>query len=112
MWRVSLRRLIKEINNMTESNTKNDLSIRHAVRSGRAKTMKGTVVGDKADKTVTVLVERYVMHPKYKKYYKRSKKYKAHDELNKFHTGDIVSIVESRPISKDKHYKVVGGDTA
>lgn len=71
--------------------------------------MKGTVVGDKADKTVTVLVERYVMHPKYKKYYKRSKKYKAHDEDNAYRIGDSVLIRESKPISKDKHFIVVSG---
>ena len=59
--------------------------------------------------TVTVAVTRYVKHPKYKKYYKKSKKYKAHDEGNTFHVGDSVSIVECKPISKDKHFTVVVG---
>ena len=69
--------------------------------------LKGVVVGDKMDKTVTVLVDRYVKHPKYKKYYKQSKKYKAHDENNEHHIGDVVTIRESRPISKDKHFVVI-----
>jgi len=58
------------------------------------------------DKTVTVLVNRYKQHPKYKKRYKVSKKYKAHDEKNKFKTGDKVIIQETRPISRDKKWKV------
>ena len=58
------------------------------------------------DKTVIVLVNRYKKHPKYKKRYKISKKYKAHDENNKFKTGDKVVIQETRPISKDKKWIV------
>ena len=64
--------------------------------------LTGKVVSDKAEKTITVLVERRVMHPVYKKFIKRSKKYLAHDEANQFKTGDTVSIIESRPISKRK----------
>ena len=74
------------------------------------KILKGVIVSDKMGKTVTVLVDRYVKHPKYKKYQKISKKYKAHDENNSFHTGDVVSIKESKPISKDKHFIVVPSD--
>lgn len=69
--------------------------------------MQGVVVSDKQDKTVTVLVERRVMHPLYKKYVKKSKKYAAHDEGNAVKTGDKVSIRECRPISKRKRWEVV-----
>lgn len=69
--------------------------------------LKGTVVSDKMDKTVVVLVERFVKHPKYKKYFKKSKKYKAHDEANAYAIGDVVSIQESKPISKDKSFVVI-----
>ena len=64
--------------------------------------LKGLVVSDKLDKTITVLVSRKVMHPVYKKYIKRSKKYSAHDEENKFRTGELVTIQENKPISKTK----------
>lgn len=69
--------------------------------------LQGTVVSDKSDKTVTVLVERRVMHPIYKKYIRTSKKYAAHDETNSCKVGDQVSIIESRPISKSKRWMVV-----
>ncbi|PIP69273.1 30S ribosomal protein S17 [Candidatus Nomurabacteria bacterium CG22_combo_CG10-13_8_21_14_all_32_8] len=70
-------------------------------------TLKGVVVSDKMNKTVMVSVSRFIKHPKYGKFYKVSKKYKAHDEDNKFKTGDNVKIVETRPISKDKKFKVI-----
>lgn len=69
--------------------------------------LQGTVVSDKADKTITVLVERRVMHPLYKKYMKSSKKYAAHDEANSAKIGDVVSIEECRPISKNKCWVLV-----
>jgi small subunit ribosomal protein S17 len=69
--------------------------------------LTGTVVSDKQDKTITVLVERRVMHPVYKKFIRKSKKYAAHDETNQFKTGDFVSIEECRPISKNKRWTVV-----
>jgi small subunit ribosomal protein S17 len=69
--------------------------------------LQGTVVSDKGDKTVIVLVERRVMHPVYKKFIRQSKKYAAHDENNAFKTGDTVSIIECRPISKRKRWQVV-----
>jgi small subunit ribosomal protein S17 len=69
--------------------------------------LKGVVVGDKMDKTIVVSVSRFVKHPLYGKFYKVSKKYKAHDEENKYKIGDKVEIVETRPISKDKRFKVV-----
>ena len=71
--------------------------------------LQGVVVSDKADKTVTVLVERRVMHPVYKKIIKRSKKYHAHDEKNSHSVGDVVRIEECRPISKSKTWRVLAG---
>ena len=72
-----------------------------------AKKLKGVVVSDTMNKTVVVLVNRYVKHPKYKKYIKKSKKFKAHDEKKEYKKGDNVIIQECRPISKDKHWKVI-----
>ncbi len=69
--------------------------------------LQGVVVSDKQEKTVVVKVERRFMHPLYKKFIKRSKKYAAHDENNQFKTGDTVKIVETKPISKNKTWKVV-----
>ena len=69
--------------------------------------LEGDVVSDKMDKTVTVLVERRMMHPVYKKYVKRTDKYAAHDESNAFKIGDRVEIEECRPISKRKSWKVI-----
>jgi small subunit ribosomal protein S17 len=69
--------------------------------------LTGRVVSDKTDKTVTVLVERRVMHPLYKKFIRRSKKYAAHDEANLCKQGDLVAIEECRPISKTKSWLVV-----
>ena len=70
--------------------------------------LKGLVVSDKLDKTITVLVSRKVMHPVYKKYIKRSKKYSANDEENKFRTGELVTIQENKPMSKTKKWIVIG----
>ena len=69
--------------------------------------LQGVVVSDKMDKTVTVLVERRVMHPLYKKFIKRSKRYHAHDEANEHKVGDVVRISECKPISKTKTWEVV-----
>ncbi len=71
------------------------------------KVLKGIVVSDKMDKTVVVNVTRFVEHKKYGKRIKKSKKYKAHDENNSKKVGDMVSIEETRPISKDKKFKVL-----
>lgn len=70
------------------------------------RTLTGRVVSDKMDKTVTVLVERQVKHPLYGKLIRRSKKYHAHDENNEFHEGDVVTIEESRPLSRTKNWVV------
>jgi small subunit ribosomal protein S17 len=68
---------------------------------------QGRVVKDAKDKTVVVYVERRVMHPVYKKFIRRSKKYMAHDEDNRCKAGDVVRIIESRPLSKRKRWEVV-----
>jgi small subunit ribosomal protein S17 len=73
--------------------------------------LQGVVVSDKMDKSVVVRVERRVMHPVYKKYIKRSKKYTAHDENNLCKVGDIVQIIESRPLSKTKTWVVVSEES-
>jgi small subunit ribosomal protein S17 len=73
----------------------------------QAPTLLGVVVSDKMDKTVVVSVSRFLQHPLYGKFYKINKKYKAHDENNKYKVGDKVEIVGVRPISKDKKFKVV-----
>ena len=73
----------------------------------KGKFLKGVVTSDKMDKTVVVSVSRFVKHPLYGKFYKVSKKYKAHDEGNNCKVGDKVEIIETRPISKDKRFKIL-----
>ena len=72
------------------------------------KILNGIVVSDKPNKTVTVLVERKYQHPVLKKVVKVKKKYNEHDEKNKFKNGDKVSIIESKPFSKNKKFQVMG----
>lgn len=69
--------------------------------------LKGVVVSDKMDKTVVVRVDRTVVHSKYLKRFTVSKRFKAHDEKNEAKVGDLVTIEETRPISKDKRWRVV-----
>ena len=69
--------------------------------------LQGVVVSDKADKTVSVRVERRIMHPLYKKFIRRSKKYSAHDPDNSCKMGDLVRIRECRPISKSNRWEVL-----
>ena len=76
-------------------------------KTNKGKILSGVVVSDKMNKTIVVSVSRFIKHPKYGKYYKVSKKYKAHDEENTYKIGDKVKIVETRPISKDKKFKVM-----
>ena len=71
------------------------------------KVLTGIVVSDKPNKTITVLIERKYSHPVLKKVVKVRKKYNAHDENNKFKTGDKVSIIESKPYSKNKRFQVM-----
>ncbi|MBM3464589.1 MAG: 30S ribosomal protein S17 [Armatimonadetes bacterium] len=74
---------------------------------GARKTRLGLVVSDKMNKTVVVKVERQFQHPIYKKIIKRTARFKAHDEKNDAHVGDTVRIMETRPLSKDKCWRVV-----
>ncbi len=73
----------------------------------RRKVRTGLVVSDRGEKTVTVMVERRFAHPLYGKQVKRTKKYHAHDETNEYRVGDTVSIMETRPLSKTKRWRVV-----
>lgn len=86
---------------MSDKNTKKEKE-----GENRGKTMVGIVVSDKMDKTATVEIERYYKHPKYGKFVKSKKKYKAHDENNEAKIGDKVEIVETKPISKDKRFVI------
>ena len=73
---------------------------------GRRKVRRGIVVSDKMQKTVTVKVERQILHPMYKKFIKRSKTFFVHDEENTARVGDFVQIVETRPLSKNKRWRI------
>ena len=73
----------------------------------RRKTRVGRVVSDKADKTVTVEIERLVQHPQYKRYIRRRKKYAIHDENNECRVGDTVRFMDCRPLSKSKRWRLV-----
>ena len=77
------------------------------VKIAGKKTMVGLVVSDKMEKTVVVLVTSKKKHPIYGKYITFTKKYKAHDEKNDAHIGDTVEIIETRPLSKDKYFRVL-----
>ena len=71
------------------------------------KTRTGIVTSNKIDKTITIKVERKVIHPMYGKFLKKSKKYTAHDETNECNEGDLVRIMETRPLSKNKRWRLV-----
>lgn len=70
-------------------------------------TIKGKVVSDKMDKTIVVAVDSFKTHPKYVKKYRSTKKYKVHDEENKYKIGDIVEFVQCKPISKNKRFRII-----
>lgn len=74
---------------------------------GRRKVIQGVVASDKMDKSRVVVVERRVKHPLYKKYVKKTSRFMAHDEQNDSHTGDTVVIMETRPLSKNKRWRLV-----
>ena len=74
----------------------------------KGRKLKGEVVSDKMQKTVVVAVTRLKPHPKYKKYHKVTKRYKAHDEKREYKAGDEVIIQETRPMSKDKNWRIIG----
>ena len=88
---------------MTEIAEKAEKSVSRASRKSRV----GLVVSDKMEKTVVVSIERRVQHPVYGKMVRRTKRLKAHDEANEAKTGDTVRIMETRPMSKDKRWRVV-----
>jgi len=73
---------------------------------GKQKTLVGVVTSDKMEKTVIVMVNRLVLHPVYKKYVRKRKKIKAHDEQNQCHVGDKVLLMETRPLSREKRWRV------
>ena len=73
---------------------------------GKRKTLRGVVWSDKMEKTVIVMVNRLVLHPVYKKYIRKRKKVKAHDEKNECRIGDKVLLIETRPLSKEKRWRV------
>jgi small subunit ribosomal protein S17 len=73
---------------------------------GKRKTLMGLVLSDKMDKTVIVMVDRQVLHPVYKKYIRKRTKVKAHDEKNECHIGDKVLLIETRPLSKEKRWRI------
>jgi small subunit ribosomal protein S17 len=73
---------------------------------GKQKTLTGVVSSDKMDKTVVVMVNRLVLQPVYKKYIRKRPQVKAHDEKNECHVGDKVLLVETRPLSKEKRWRV------
>jgi small subunit ribosomal protein S17 len=76
------------------------------MHKGKKKELKGLVISDKMDKSVIVQVERYIQHKMYKKFVKQYKKYHAHDEKNECRIGDEVQIMETRPLSKLKRFRV------
>lgn len=78
------------------------------IKKEEGKVLVGKVVSAKMKDTIVVLVERFTKHPKYGKFLKRQKKFKVHDAGNKHKEGEVISIVETRPISKDKCFKVLG----
>ena len=79
-----------------------------AAERNRRKSKVGVVVSDKMDKTVVVAIEDFVRHPLYGKAVKRTKKLKVHDENNECNVGDKIRIIETRPLSKDKRWRLVG----
>jgi small subunit ribosomal protein S17 len=93
---------------MTEKTSQKNIP----VKTSKPKTLNGVVVSDKMKDTCVVLVERYVKHPKYQKYLNLRKRFKAHDAGNTQKVGDKVTIRETRPISKDKHFEVVKSEAA
>lgn len=80
-------------------------------QTGKRRVLRGTVVATKMQDTITVAVERFVKHPKYKKFQRRTKKYLVHDKGNTAVTGDTVDIQETRPMSRRKHFELLANIT-
>ncbi len=83
-----------------------------AEKKSQQRVFQGVVVSDKMKKTIVVRVDRKKVHPKYLKQYQMSSKFKVHDEKGEYKTGDVVRFVETRPLSKDKRWRVIGKVTA
>jgi len=92
----------EENTNISEENTESTEKVNRALRKERI----GIVTSDKMDKSITVIVERRTKHPIYKKFVKKTNKFMAHDEKNDAHIGDKVSIRETRPLSKNKNWRL------
>ena len=92
---------------MAEEQTTTQTSEDAAATTGRKKSRTGKVVSNKADKSIVVTIERQVSHPIYKRYYKQTKKVMAHDENNECNIGDVVKVIESRPLSARKRWSIV-----
>ena len=88
---------------VTNGEAMSDLS----VKRGRRKTRIGKVISNKMDKSIIVAIERRIIHPIYKKYFKKTTKFMAHDQNNVANIGDIVKIMETRPLSKTKRWRLV-----
>ena len=98
-----MAKVVKQNEEKTETTaTQQAVDGRNALQKRR--TVEGLVVSDKMQKTIVVQVDRQVRHGLYKKYVEKSRKYKAHDEKNEAHIGDRVSLVESRPLSREKRW--------
>lgn len=77
-------------------------------KTTKQSTFQGVVVSNKMKKTIVVRVDRMVVHPKYRKQYKLSRKFKVHDEKGEYQVGDVVRFIETRPLSKDKRWRAIG----
>lgn len=86
---------------------KQEDQVQPKVERGRRKTAVGVVSSDRMDKTITVKITRFIQHPRYKKYYRKTSKIKAHDERNEAKVGDTVEIMECRRLSKTKSWRLV-----
>ena len=104
----SLEKSKKDLFNFRFQKINGQMKSPSQVNETKKKILKGIVVSDKPNKTITVIVERKYQHPVLKKVIKSKKKYSVHDESNKFKNGDKVSIIECRPRSKTKKFEVLG----
>lgn len=99
---------LEQVNNTASaSSVPSNGSASDAVKRGRRKTRIGKVVSNKMDKSIIVAIERRIIHPIYKKYFKKTTKFMAHDQNNVANIGDIVKIMETRPLSARKRWRLV-----
>lgn len=95
-----------EVKNLNVDETSKDMKVEEKTR-GKRKLRVGKVVSTKMQKSISVMIEKTVKHPMYKKYYKKTSKFMAHDENNECNVGDVVKIMETRPYSKNKRWRLV-----